>query len=153
MAKSKKGLYIGIIAVVVVVAVVAVILILNKGNGGDVSQTEDSLTASDLANVDIEVEYGDFDAMKALSKEIQNGRATGKIVKIDGLVAHPGTKYSVVQKSEEGSLKIGTEFFISDAKIDEYPEDGDHIVITGKIVEEEPLLYEIQTLKEFVEVK
>lgn len=150
--ESKKWLCIGAVVAVVIVAIIVGIVVA-KGNSGDGgSQTGGSLTVADLSNVDIEIEYGDFDAMQDLSKEIQNGRANGKIVKIDGLVMHPGTSYSVVQENEKGSMKIGTVFSINDAVEAEYPDDGDHIIITGKIVEEKPLVYTIQTLKEFVEV-
>ena len=160
MAKAKNNnlLYIGI-AVMVVIAVVIGVIVAVKGNSGDnggdggnggTSQNA-GLTAADLAKVDVEIEYGDYDGMEKLSKSIQNGEMTGKVVKIDGIVMHPGTSYSIGQANESGSAKIGTQFDIVDAAAAYYPADKDRVVITGKVVEKEPLYYMIETLQEFVE--
>ena len=155
--KNNSLLYIGIAAVVIIAIVVGVVIAMrNKGgdagnNGGsDTSQTA-GLSAADLANVDITVAYGDYDAMEELSKAIQNGEMVGKVVKIDGIVMHPATSYSIGQANESGSAKIGTQFDIVDAAAAYYPADGDRAVITGKVVEKQPLVYMIETLSEFVE--
>ena len=163
MAKTKNNnmLYIGI-AVVVVIAVLIGVIVAVKGNGGNNSNDANSdtsggtsqdagLNAADLAKVDVEIEYGDYDGMEKLSKAIQNGEMTGKVVKIDGIVMHPGTSYSIGQANASGSAKIGTQFDIADAAAAYYPADKAHVVITGKVVEKEPLYYIIQTLQEFVE--
>ena len=161
MAKSNKNLYIGIGAAVAVVAIiVGVVVGLNAGKGGDnggesgnSSQTTGGLRAADLKSVDVEVEYGDYDKMSTLAKEIQNGYATGKVVKVEGIVSHPMSSYSVVEANADGSQKIGTQFIIEGADTSAYPDDGDRIVITGKVVENSPLYFVIKTLPEFVEVK
>ena len=160
MAKSNKNLYIGIGIVVAVVAiVVGVVVGLNAGKGdkgadnGNTSQTTGGLTASDLKSVDVEVEYGDYDKMSSLSKDIQNGYATGKVVKVDGVVSHPMSSYSVVQANADGSQKIGTQFIIESDDASVYPKDGDRIVITGKVVENSPMYFVIKTSPEFVVVE
>lgn len=160
MAKAKKNnlLYIGI-AVVVVIAVVIGVIVAVKGNSGNNGGNSDNggtsqdagLTAADLAKVDVKIEYGDYDGMEKLSKSIQNGEMAGKVVKIDGVVMHPGTSYSIGQANESGSAKIGTQFDIVDAAAAYYPADKDRVVITGKVVEKQPLVYMIETLQEFVE--
>lgn len=160
MAKAKNNnlLYIGI-AVVVVIAIVIGVIVAVKGNSGNNGEDSDNsgtsqdagLTAADLAKVDVEIEYGDYDGMEKLSKSIQNGEMTGKVVKIDGVVMHPGTSYSIGQANESGSAKIGTQFDIVDAAAAYYPADKDHVVITGKVVEKQPLVYTIETISEFVE--
>ena len=160
MAKAKNNnlIYIGI-AVVVVVAVIIGVIVAVKGNSGDNGGDSDNggtsqdagLTAAGLAKVDVEIEYGDYDGMEKLSKSIQNGEMTGKVVKIDGVVMHPGTSYSIGQANESSSAKIGTQFDIVDAAAAYYPADKDHAMITGKVVEKEPLVYMIETISEFVE--
>ena len=160
MAKAKNNnlLYIGI-AVVVVIAIVIGVIVAVKGNSGNNGGDSDNsgtsqdagLTAADLAKVDVEIEYGDYDGMEKLSKSIQNGEMTGKVVKIDGVVMHPGTSYGIGQANESGSAKIGTQFDIVDAAAAYYPADKDHVVITGKVVEKQPLVYTIETISEFVE--
>ena len=161
MAKAKNNnlIYIGI-AVVVVVAVIIGVIVAVKGNGGNNggdggdnggTSQDAGLTAADLAKVDVEIEYGDYDGMEKLSKSIQNGEMTGKVVKIDGVVMHPGTSYSIGQANASGSAKIGTQFDILDAAAAYYPADKDRVAITGKVVEKEPLYYMIETLQEFVE--
>ena len=155
--KNNSLLYIGIAAVVIIAIVVGVVIAMrNKGgdagsNGGNSTSQTAGLSAADLANVDVTVAYGDYDAMEELSKAIQNGEMVGKVVKIDGIVMHPATSYSIGQANESGSAKIGTQFDIVDAAAAYYPADGDRVVITGKVVEKQPLVYMIETLSEFVE--
>ena len=158
--KSNKNLYIGIALLVVAVAVmVGVVLALNnKGGNGDsgdngngTSQDASGLSAADLSQVDVTVEYGDYDKMFSLAKDIQNGNATGKVVKIEGVVSHPMSSYSVVEANKGGTEKIGTQFIIEGET--GYPNDKDRIVITGKVVELSPLVYVIKTLPEYVVVK
>lgn len=160
MAKSKNNnmLYIGIVAVVVIIAIIVGVVLANRGSGNEggdtgageeTSQTE-SLKASDLASVDEVIEYGDYDAMYDLSKSIQNGEMVGKVVKIEGDVSHPMSTYSVVQRNAADSSSIGTQFIIEGDT--GYPEDGDRIVITGKVVENSTLYYVIKTLPEYVEI-
>ena len=159
MAKKNNNLIYICIAVVVVIAVIIGVIVAVKGNSGNNGGDSDNggtsqdagLTAADLAKVDVEIEYGDYDGMEKLSKSIQNGEMTGKVVKIDGVVMHPSTSYSIGQANESGSAKIGTQFDILDAAAAYYPADKDRVAITGKVVEKEPLYYMIETLQEFVE--
>ncbi|MBO4813157.1 hypothetical protein J5491_03370 [Candidatus Saccharibacteria bacterium] len=161
MAKNKTGLCVGIAAVIVVVAVIVGVIIANNnkadngGNGGGGTSQTTGLSAADLANVDETIAFGDFDAMQTLSKSIQNGEKTGKVVKIDGLVSKPGTTYSIVQENEGGTKKIGTKFVIEGADTSAYPKEGDHVVITGKVIEDPntALSFYIETIAEKVEVK
>lgn len=155
--KTNKTVYIIIgLVVAVIVAVTAVLIINNNKNsgsseGGETSNNSYKVNSGDLKNVDVEVSYGDYDAMKTLAKSIQNGEMTGKVVKIDGVVSHPGQSYSVVEKSADGKQKIGTVFNIEDSS--EYPADGERIVITAKVLEKDALNYQLYTLKEFVQEK
>ena len=160
MAKAKNNnlIYIGIAVVVVIAVIIGVIVAVtgNSGNNGGDSDNggtsqDAGLTVANLAKVDVEIEYGDYDGMEKLSKSIQNGEMTGKVVKIDGVVMHPGTSYSIGQANESGSAKIGTQFNIVDTAAAYYPADKDRVVITGKVVEKESLYYMIETLQEFVE--
>ena len=160
MAKAKNNnlLYIGIAAVVVIAVAIGVIVAVkgnsgnNGGDGGNGGTSQNAgLTAADLAKVDVEIEYGDYYSMEELSKSIQNGEMTGKVVKIDGVVMHPGTSYSIGQANASGSAKIGTQFDIVDAAAAYYPADKDRVVITGKVVEKQPLVYMIETISDFVE--
>lgn len=153
--KTNKTIYVIIgLVVAVVVAVTAILIINNNKNsgsseGGGTSNNSYKVNSGELKNVDVEVSYGDYDAMKTLSKNIQNGEMTGKVVKIDGLVSHPGQSYSIVQTSTDGKQKIGTVFNIEDSS--EYPADGERVVITAKVLENGAMNFQLFTLKEFVE--
>lgn len=111
------------------------------------------LSAADLATVDVEIALDDYDAMSALATDIQNGRATGQVVKIDGFVSNfaKGMSYNIVENNAEKSGNIGTTFVIEGAEEEAYPADGTHIVITGKVVPD-GYAFNIHTLPEFVEV-
>ena len=157
MAKGKNNnaLYIGIgVAVVVVIAIIVAVVMMNKnkGNGGDTgkSDTGDS-SYVEYNSVDESIALGDYEGMQKLSKSIQNGEMVGKIVKINGLVSHPMSTYSVVQANADGSQKIGTQFIIDGASDTDYPQDGDEIVITGEVVENGPMVFVIKTTKNNIE--
>jgi hypothetical protein len=157
MAKEKgnKALYIGIGVVAVIAVVVGIIIAVTRGSGnnneGDGTNQSTVYTAGDFTPIQQSIEFGDYNTMFSLTKEIQNGEAIGKIVEIDGYVSHPGSKYSIVQKNSDGTKSIGTEFVIEgDSAI--YPQDGEHIVLVGKVVEREPLYYNLATIQELVSV-
>ena len=156
MAKNnKKTLYIGIGAVVVIAIVVGIIIAVTRGSGnnneGDGTNQSTVYTAGDFTPIQQSIEFGDYNTMFSLAKEIQNGEAIGKIVEIEGYVSHPGTKYSIVQKSADGTKSIGTEFVIEgDSAF--YPQDGEHVVLVGKVVEREPLYYNLATIQELVSI-
>ena len=172
MAKQKNNkMMIGIcaiIAVAIIAVIVGVVIVKNNqkttestdNNSSDNNTSETSsdesdsavVSASDLVDINTVITYGDYDGMSALSKDIQNNRATGKVVKITGLVSHPGFSYSVVQPNADGTAKIGTNFVIQGVDEADYPKDGEKIEITGKVVEKEPLVYIIQTLPEYIGV-
>ena len=153
--KNNNTLYIGIgVAVVVVIAIIVAVVMMNKnkGNGGDTgkSDTGDS-SYVEYNSVDESIALGDYEGMQNLSKSIQNGEMVGKIVKINGLVSHPMSTYSVVQANADGSQKIGTQFIIDGASDTDYPQDGDEIVITGEVVENGPMVFVIKTTKNNIE--
>lgn len=139
------------VVAVVLIAVIAVVLIKNSqketaesGDGGIVLQ-------ADYSEPDVIVEYGDYDMMRVQSKAIQNGEMLGKTIRVEGIVSHPMTTYSIVQENEDGS-KIGTEFVIEGLDEDGYPQDGERVVISGEVAEKSTLYYVIKTRPEFVEV-
>ena len=167
MATSNKPLIIGIACAVVVLGVVIGIVAANSGKTDEKKDNSTSqetkknddktvvaVSADDLKNVDETITYGDFDAMKALSKAIQNGEKTGKVVKIDGVISHPGMSYSIAEQSADGTTKIGTIFTIEDGTDADYPADGAHVILTGIVrADDSGVIFTIKTLKNFVEVQ
>lgn len=159
------GITIAIIATIAIVGIVIGILLANNNKGEDldgadgadvINSTDSAQIAedeqeTDFSNVDVSVGFGDYDVMYAQAQAIQNGEMVGKIIRIDGIVSHPMSKYSIVEENENGS-KIGTEFIIEGIDESEYPQDGDHVVITGEIIEKEPLYYVIKTSPRYVEM-
>lgn len=161
MAKrTNNSMIVGVcVGLVVLIAVVVGIVLLsgNKGNnttGNDESGAEyvtDDIGGNDYTDIDAAVGFGDYDAMFAQAKAIQNGEMLGKTVQIDGIVSHPMSKYSVVEENENGE-RIGTEFIIEGLSEEEYPEDGERIIITGEVIEKEPMYFVIKTTPEYVEI-
>ena len=171
MDKKKLGIIGGIVAVVIVGVIIAVV-IANGSKGGDDNGNKDNgssqqkdkdddkktgtITADDLKNIDETISFGDYDSQYTLSKAIQNGDKLGKVVKIDGTVSHfgKGMSYNIGQKKSEGNGFIGTSFTIEDADEADYPDDGDHVVLTGVVVVDETgFVFTLKTLKAFVEKK
>lgn len=154
--KSNRNIIMGIVATVValVVVIVAVSVLKNKRDeGGDNSGSDGGSATSQIkyTDIDTKVEYGDYDTMYTIAKSIQNGEMVGKVVRIDGIVSHPMSKYSIVEADANGGT-IGTEFEIEGAGEEMYPSDGDHVVVTGEVVEKSPMYFIIKTSPEHVEV-
>ena len=143
MAKNNNNMIIGIVvAVVVVIAIVIGVIVGNNNkvgdNGGQSGDNGGGTSSVDYSDVDVSVGFGDYEVMEAQAKAIQNGEMTGKIIQVDGIVSHPIKTYSIVERNENGNA-VGTEFIIDGVDESNYPQDGEHIIITGEIVEKEPL--------------
>ena len=150
--KISKNIVIGcIVAAVVVIAIIVGVIVATKGKGNDGGSGGQEINQVDYSIIDVSIDYGDYDAMYTEAKAIQNGESTGKIIKIDGVVSHPLSKYSIVEESEGGN-KIGTEFEIEGASEDDYPKDGQRVVITGEVIEKQPLYFIIKTAPKYVEI-
>lgn len=160
--KTNKNLVIGItIAAVAVIAIIVGIVIAvmpkngNSNDGTDVNddtgivETEDDAEGI-YSDIDVVIDFGDYEAMETQAKAIQDGEMLGAVVQIDGIVSHPMNKYSIVEENESGS-KIGTEFIIEGVDESEYPQDGERVIITGEVVEKQPLYFIIQALPQYVE--
>ena len=90
---------------------------------------------ADLSKVDVTIEDGDYAAMEAFAKELQNGGNVGKVVKVTGTSTRSnfGAKASVMVSNGEGE-KIGTTYIITGVDaIDGYPQDDAVIQITGVV--------------------
>lgn len=118
--------------------------------------TVESGTEVSLDKVDIMIAFGDYTTMESLAKEIQGGRAAGKVVQIDGLVSNfsKGMSYNITEKDENAGKSVGTMFKILGAEEEEYPADGTHVQITGAVVQdpENGALFYIQTRPEYVKI-
>ena len=150
------------VGVVILIAVIIGIVLMNgkKGDNGtddtninepDTEYVTDDMGRDDYTDIDAAVGFGDYDAMFAQAKAIQNGEMLGKTVQIYGIVSHPMSKFSIVEENENGE-KIGTEFVIEGLSEEEYPEDGERIIITGEVIEKDPLYFVIKTTPKYVEV-
>ncbi len=102
--------------------------------GEVVDEVVDEVTGAadelDLSVIDTEVAYGDYAAMEALSKEIQNLQAEGKVVKIDGDFEKLGSNWSIMEANGEGQ-SIGTTVKLLSG---DYPEGDCRAVVTGVVV-------------------
>lgn len=154
--KGSKTMTYAIIGVLAVALIGGGIFLLTRNNGGNNNGGTPEVveptvvTAAELnGEKAVTIAYGDYEAMQTLASDIQNGRMTGKIVEIDGIVSHPGTSYSITEANSDGTAKIGTVFNIKDSTT--YPADGKHVRVIAKVIEVSAMNFQLATLKDFVE--
>lgn len=119
-----------------------------NGNGGDTSNDNTPTTAqtdnnssnegssqvkADLSNPSVVVEFGDFNAIEKLGKDMQNFAVEeNTVIKITGLYSCPGTTPSIVEDDGTGKTKKGISMFLEDGI--EKPADGTKIEAIGVAV-------------------
>lgn len=123
------------------------------------ASAEDALAAvtpERLANVDVSIEFGQYDECVALSQQISNGELTGQVVRIDGEVINfdPTMSFGIGERSADESQAKGPTFVIIGLDGTEYPQDRTHAIVTGMVLPDPDYSYafKIYTLPEFVEV-
>ena len=122
-----------------------------NGNSGETSDNNTPTTAqtdnnssnegssevkADLSNPSVVVEFGDFDAIEKLAKDMQNFAVEeNTVIKITGLYSCPGTTPSIVEDDGTGKAKKGISMFLEDGV--EKPADGTKIEAVGVAVKGE----------------
>lgn len=106
---------------------------LVSSQSGNSSNESSSGAKADLSNPSVVVEFGDFDAIEKLGKDMQNfAVAENTVIKITGLYSCPGTTPSIVEDDGTGKTKKGISMFLEDGI--EKPADGTKIEAVGVAV-------------------
>lgn len=109
---------------------------LVSSQSGNSSNESSSDAKADLSNPFVVVEFGDFDAIEKLGKDMQNfAVAENTVIKITGLYSCPGTTPSIVEDDGTGKAKKGISMFLEDGI--EKPADGTKIEAVGVAVKGE----------------
>ena len=109
---------------------------LVSSQSGNSSNESSSGAKADLSNPSVVVEFGDFDAIEKLGKDMQNfAVAENTVIKITGLYSCPGTTPSIVEDDGTGKTKKGISMYLEDGI--EKPADGTKIEAVGVAVKGE----------------
>ena len=139
------------LAVIFMALIMTASLAACDGNGGDTSDNNTPKTSqsdsngsnesssgarADLSNPSVVVEFGDFDAIEKLGKDMQNFAVEeNTVIKITGLYSCPGTTPSIVEDDGTGKTKKGISMYLEDGI--EKPADGTKIEAVGVAVKGE----------------
>ena len=139
------------LAVIFMALIMTASLAACDGNGGDTSDNNTPTTSqsdsngsnesssgarADLSNPSVVVEFGDFDAIEKLGKDMQNFAVEeNTVIKITGLYSCPGTTPSIVEDDGTGKTKKGISMYLEDGI--EKPADGTKIEAVGVAVKGE----------------
>ncbi len=112
------------------------------------------IDASELeVPINLEVEYDDYDSMSGLWRDADSGKLNDQVIRIDGTVReYRDHKYAIGAWGGNGRKNYACfTFVIDDATSDEYPKDGDRVVITGKMLRDKyGINHTLHTLKAYV---
>ena len=139
------------LAVIFMALIMTASLAACNGNSGETSDNNTPTTAqtdnnssnegssevkADLSNPSVVVEFGDFDAIEKLAKDMQNFAVEeNTVIKITGLYSCPGTTPSIVEDDGTGKAKKGISMYLEDGI--EKPADGTKIEAVGVAVKGE----------------
>lgn len=124
--------------------------------GANAVTEKNVVSRKELAEPKEFVAFGDYPAMEAFKKAVDEGQKEGVVVQVDGIVAKlsDNEPYAIVQKSADGASQVGVTYFIEWIGDDSYPADGTHVVLSGKVIPDKSASgYGIHTTKEFVRVQ
>ena len=136
------------ITVIIMVIIMTVSMVACSGNGGETPDNNSSISSQsgnsssnesssganiDLSNPSVVVEFGDFDAIEKLAKDMQSFAVVeNTVIKITGLYSCPGTTPSIVEENGTEKTKVGISMFLEDGI--EKPADGAKIEAVGVAV-------------------
>ena len=139
------------LAVIFMALIMTASLAACDGNGRDTSDNNTPTTSqsdsngsnesssgakANLSNPSVVVEFGDFDAIEKLGKDMQNFAVEeNTVIKITGLYSCPGTTPSIVEDDGTGKTKKGISMYLEDGI--EKPADGTKIEAVGVAVKGE----------------
>ena len=110
--------------------------LVSSQSGNSSSNESSSGAKADLSNPSVVVEFGDFDAIEKLGKDMQNFAVEeNTVIKITGLYSCPGTTPSIVEDDGTGKTKKGISMFLEDGI--EKPADGTKIEAVGVAIKGE----------------
>lgn len=98
------------------------------------SKSTDKKSESKQAkSTEFNIDYGDFEAMQAVSKKLQNrGYKDGQEITIDGDLSLGFMSASIGQS--KGGMFVGTTLEVNGWKLDDFPEDESRVKVTAKVV-------------------
>lgn len=136
------------LTVIIMVIIMTVSMVACSGKGGETPDNNSSISSQsgnsssnesssganiDLSNPSVVVEFGDFDAIEKLAKDMQNFAVEeNTVIKITGLYSCPGTTPSIVEENGTEKTKVGISMFLEDGI--EKPADGAKIEAVGVAV-------------------
>ncbi|MCI6652148.1 MAG: hypothetical protein MSH11_01800 [Ruminococcus sp.] len=107
--------------------------LVSSQSDSDSSNESSSEAKADLSSPSVVVEFGDFDAIEKLGKDMQSFAVEeNTVIKITGLYSCPGTTPSIVEEDSTGKTKLGISMYLEDGI--EKPADGTKIEAVGVAV-------------------
>lgn len=101
----------------------------------DITTDAPAAPEADLSKVDVDIAFGDYDAMQNFMQKVGNFEAEENVVKIDGVVSKLGTSYSIMEEDANGG-RLGVTLVVDGWTDADYPADYTRVQILGVVVTE-----------------
>lgn len=104
-------------------------------SSSSVTETAESSAPAeaDLSNPEIVVEFGDFEGIQALMKQMGNFEvAEGTVIRITGLYYHQTSTPSIMEENEAGDTRLGLNMYLEEGI--EEPAEKTKVEATGTAV-------------------
>ena len=89
--------------------------------------------SANLSKVDVEIAYGDYEAMQNFMKKLSNFEAEENVVKIDGMCVKGMSSFSIMEDDGTGS-RVGVTLSVEGWSDADYPADYTRVQILGVVV-------------------
>ncbi len=99
-----------------------------------VGEVSVDLTAADYSNPAVTIEYGDFELIQTVTKDMQTGKYDGKVIKVTGISQKRMSSCTVMERDESTGTGYGMTYYL-DGKpnLSEYPAEDAKVELLGVV--------------------
>ena len=96
------------------------------------------LNTADYDNPAVTIEFGDFELIQQVTKDMQTGKYDGKVIKVTGISERRMNSCTVMERDEANGKGYGMTYYLDgQPDVKEYPAEATKVILLGVVTTEE----------------